>query len=88
LSISILSMVVIGGVGSTWGVLVAAIVLSLLPELFRPINDYKLALYGLLLLLVMRFAPGGLAGMVQQWRARRPRPAAGVEDGARAGARP
>ncbi|MEZ5657128.1 MAG: branched-chain amino acid ABC transporter permease [Burkholderiaceae bacterium] len=74
LSISILSMVVIGGVGSTWGVLVAAIVLSLLPEVFRPINDYKLAIYGLLLLLMMRFAPGGLASIVQRWRAVSPAP--------------
>ncbi|MEZ5649538.1 MAG: branched-chain amino acid ABC transporter permease [Burkholderiaceae bacterium] len=65
LSISILSMVVIGGVGSTWGVLVAAIVLSLLPELFRVVNDYKLAIYGLLLLLMMRFAPGGLASLLR-----------------------
>jgi branched-chain amino acid transport system permease protein len=66
LSISILSMVVVGGVGSTVGVLIAAIALSLLPELFRPINDYKLALYGLLLLAVMRFAPGGLSSLWQR----------------------
>ncbi|MGB7180764.1 MAG: branched-chain amino acid ABC transporter permease [Burkholderiaceae bacterium] len=65
LSISVLSMVVIGGVGSTLGVLTAAILLSLLPELFRPINDYKLVVYGLLLLGMMRFAPGGLAGLVR-----------------------
>lgn len=70
LSISILSMVVIGGVGSTFGVLIAAIVLSLLPELFRPINDYKLAIYGLLLLAVMRFSPEGLAGLFNRLRRR------------------
>jgi branched-chain amino acid transport system permease protein len=63
-SISILAMVIVGGIGSTWGVLVGAVLLTLLPELFRFINDYKLLIYGGLLLLVMRFAPGGLAGMV------------------------
>ncbi|MBM3599307.1 MAG: branched-chain amino acid ABC transporter permease [Alphaproteobacteria bacterium] len=61
-SISILAMVIVGGIGSTWGVLVGAVMLTLLPELFRFINDYKLLIYGSLLLLVMRFAPGGLAG--------------------------
>ncbi|MCP5265503.1 MAG: branched-chain amino acid ABC transporter permease [Burkholderiaceae bacterium] len=66
LSISALSMVVIGGVGSTFGVLIAAIALTLLPELFRVVNDYKLALYGALLLAVMRFAPDGLAGVTKR----------------------
>ena len=84
LSISILSMVVIGGVGSTWGVLIAAIVLSLLPELFRVVNDYKLAIYGLLLLLMMRFAPGGLASLVRaRPPAARPAPETAPDSGAR-----
>lgn len=72
LSIASLSIVAIGGVGSTWGVLFAAIVLTLLPELFRVVNDYKLILYGGALLLAMRFLPAGLAGLV---RARRVAPA-------------
>ena len=37
-----------------------------MPELFRFINDYKLLVYGALLLLVMRFSPGGLAGLLQR----------------------
>lgn len=67
-SISILAMVIIGGIGSIWGVLLSAVFLTLLPELFRFINDYKLLIYGALLLAVMRFAPDGLAGMVAAWR--------------------
>ncbi|MSP89775.1 MAG: branched-chain amino acid ABC transporter permease [Alphaproteobacteria bacterium] len=69
-SISILAMVIIGGIGSTWGVLAGAVILTLMPELFRFINDYKLLLYGGLLLLVMRFAPGGLAGGIAALTAR------------------
>jgi branched-chain amino acid transport system permease protein len=69
-SISILATVIIGGIGSTWGVLVSAVVLTLLPELFRFVNDYKLLIYGALLLLTMRFAPDGLAGLVAAWRRR------------------
>ena len=58
-----MAMVVIGGAGSTWGVVVATIVLTLLPEAFRFVSEYRLLIFGGLLVLVMRFAPGGLAGM-------------------------
>jgi branched-chain amino acid transport system permease protein len=64
LSVTIMAMVVIGGTGSTWGVVAAAVILTLLPEAFRFINDYRLLIYGGLLMLVMRFAPDGLAGIV------------------------
>lgn len=74
-SISILSMVIVGGVGSLWGVIVAAVFLTLLPEFSRVINDYKLFLYGALIVLTMRFAPDGLAGLVNLWRASRRRDA-------------
>jgi len=62
-SITILAMVVIGGIGSSFGVVAGAILLTLIPEMFRFINDYKLLVYGGLLLLVMRFSPEGLAGI-------------------------
>jgi branched-chain amino acid transport system permease protein len=62
-SISILSMVIVGGVGSLWGVVVAAVALTLLPEFSRVINDYKLLLYGALIIMTMRFAPDGLSGL-------------------------
>jgi branched-chain amino acid transport system permease protein len=58
-------MVVIGGTGSTLGVVAAAIILTLLPEMFRFINEYRLLIFGGLLVLVMRFAPGGLAGFAR-----------------------
>ena len=62
-SITVLSMVVVGGIGSVIGVTIAAAVLSVLPIWFQFIGDYKLLVYGGLLFLIMRFAPGGLAGM-------------------------
>jgi branched-chain amino acid transport system permease protein len=62
-SISILSMVAVGGIGSVYGVIVGAALLTLMPEFFRFISDYKLFVYGALLFAVMRFAPEGLAGM-------------------------
>ncbi|MCB2099370.1 MAG: branched-chain amino acid ABC transporter permease [Rhodobacterales bacterium] len=63
-SITVLSMVVIGGIGSVWGVIVAAAGLSVLPLWIQFIEDYKLLIYGGLLFAVMRFSPGGLAGAV------------------------
>ena len=65
-SVMILAMVVIGGMGSTWGVACAAIILTLLPEAIRFVNDYRLAVFGALLVLVMRLAPGGLAMSVRR----------------------
>jgi branched-chain amino acid transport system permease protein len=62
-SVTLMAMVVIGGTGSTLGVMAAAIVLTVLPEAFRFINDYRLLIFGGLLVLAMRFAPGGLAGL-------------------------
>ena len=64
-----LAMVVVGGVGSTLGVATGAVVLTLMPEVFRIINDYKLLVYGGLLLGVMMFSPQGLAGLLAQARA-------------------
>ena len=63
-SITVLSMVAVGGIGSVFGVIMATIILTLMPEFFRFISDYKLLVYGALLFSVMRFAPEGLAGFV------------------------
>jgi branched-chain amino acid transport system permease protein len=63
-SVMLMAMVVIGGIGSTSGVVVAAVGLTLLPEAIRFVNDYRLLVFGGLLVLVIRLAPGGLAAMV------------------------
>lgn len=67
-SITVLSMVVVGGIGSVAGVTVAAALLSILPEWFQFIGDYKLLVYGGLLFLMMRFSPGGMAALVRRMR--------------------
>lgn len=56
----LLSAVVLGGMGTVVGVLVGAIILKLLPEKLREVNDYRLLAFGLLLVLMMRFRPEGL----------------------------
>ncbi len=62
MSIVVLSMVVFGGIGTRWGPLLGALILGVLPELSRPIMEYRTFLYGLLLMFMMRFQPDGLLG--------------------------
>ena len=55
----LLAAVVLGGMGTVTGVLVGATILKLLPEKLREVNDYRLLMFGLLLVVMMRFRPGG-----------------------------
>ena len=59
-SIEIVVMVILGGMGNTIGVILAAILLTLLPELLRPIAEYRMIIYSLLLVLLMLLRPQGL----------------------------
>ena len=64
-SFTILSMVIVGGMGTLIGPAFGAILLTLLPELLRGIGDLRLVVYGVALTLVVLFMPGGL---VQAWK--------------------
>jgi branched-chain amino acid transport system permease protein len=61
-SITILCMLVFGGIGTNRGALLGAVVLGVAPEVFRFLADYRMLTYGTLLLLLMRFQPQGLLG--------------------------
>ena len=61
-SVEILIMVVLGGMGSITGSIVAAIVLTLLPELLRGFSEYRMLIYSVILICVMLFNPSGLLG--------------------------
>lgn len=61
-SIVVLSMVVVGGAGTLRGPIFGAIVLRVLPELLRGVQDYRFTIYGALLVLMMLFQPMGLLG--------------------------
>jgi branched-chain amino acid transport system permease protein len=64
-SIMILSMVVLGGIGSIAGSLIGAALLISLPELLRPLADYQDIFYGALLVCMMVFRPQGIMGRVK-----------------------
>jgi branched-chain amino acid transport system permease protein len=59
-SIELLTMVIIGGLGSIYGSFLGAAILTLLPEFFRTFQDYDIIVYGLTLVVITMFMPGGL----------------------------
>ena len=61
-SIELVAMVVLGGTGSLSGPLIAAAVLTALPEFLRPIAEYRLVLYSLILVVMMILRPQGPMG--------------------------
>ena len=75
-SIQVVSMVVIGGLGTLRGPIFGALLITSLPEILRFADDYRELVYGLLLVLMVRFMPQGLIGedspvwnfLVRIWR--------------------
>lgn len=61
-SIEIIVIVVLGGMGSMTGSIVAAIALTILPEALRSFSDYRMLAYSIALIVVMIFKPSGLFG--------------------------
>jgi branched-chain amino acid transport system permease protein len=55
-----LAAVVLGGMGTVLGVLVGATLLKLLPEKLRFVSDFRLMIFALLLIVMMRFRPEGM----------------------------
>ena len=61
-STELVSVVVFGGLGSMSGCLIGTTILTLVTELFRPISQYRMLIYGLVLVLVMVLRPEGIMG--------------------------
>ncbi|HIR18549.1 branched-chain amino acid ABC transporter permease [uncultured Cloacibacillus sp.] len=61
-STELVSIVVFGGLGSMSGCLLGTTILTLVTELFRPISQYRMLIYGLVLVLVMVLRPEGIMG--------------------------
>jgi len=59
-SIEIVVMVILGGMGNTVGVILAAILLTLLPEVLRSVAEYRMIMYSFLLIVLMIARPQGL----------------------------
>ncbi|SHJ10443.1 amino acid/amide ABC transporter membrane protein 2, HAAT family (TC 3.A.1.4.-) [Geosporobacter subterraneus DSM 17957] len=64
-SIQILSIVILGGMGSIPGTILGASILVTAPEMLRSLQDYRMVIYGLILILMMLIRPQGLLGGVR-----------------------
>jgi len=61
-STELVSTVVFGGLGSMSGCLIGTTILTLVTELFRPISQYRMLIYGLVLVIIMVVRPEGIMG--------------------------
>ncbi|MCS7260083.1 MAG: branched-chain amino acid ABC transporter permease [Anaerolineae bacterium] len=66
-TINLLAMIVIGGWGSFWGPIAGCAVLTVLPEVMRAVEQYRILLLGIVLALVAIFAPEGLFPLLLRW---------------------
>jgi branched-chain amino acid transport system permease protein len=60
ISINVLALIIVGGMGSLPGVVVGAVALVGLPELLREFGEYRYLFYGAVLIIMMRIKPEGL----------------------------
>jgi branched-chain amino acid transport system permease protein len=65
-SIELLTMVVIGGLGSIYGSFLGAAILTMLPEVLRVFQNFDIIIYGLMMILMTMFMPGGLISGIQK----------------------
>mgnify|MGYP001772632498 CR=1 FL=1 len=63
-SINILSMTIIGGFGTLVGPIMGAAVLTILQEVLRPYLEYRYLIYGALIVIVMKYFPSGIYGLI------------------------
>lgn len=72
LSVMVLAMVVLGGMGSIRGSIAGALILTILPEFLREFSVYRILIFGIALVAMMIFRPQGIIGSTQRGRELRP----------------
>jgi branched-chain amino acid transport system permease protein len=79
-SLQVVTMVLVGGIGSLWGSVWGALLLTLLPEALHAVKEYNVLVYGLILMGVLVFFPHGLlTGIAAYWRGKEKGVSAGME---------
>jgi branched-chain amino acid transport system permease protein len=59
-SVVVVTMVILGGMDNVFGVIVGAVLLTILPEKFRAFEDFRVLIYGIIIITMLRFRPQGL----------------------------
>jgi branched-chain amino acid transport system permease protein len=65
-SLQLVTMVLIGGMGSLWGSALGGVLLTILPEVLHIVKEYNVLVYGLVLMMVLIFCPQGLFPAIQE----------------------
>jgi branched-chain amino acid transport system permease protein len=60
LSVVVVTMVILGGIDNVFGVVFGAVLLTLLPEKFRIFEDFRMVMYGVIVIATLIFRPQGL----------------------------
>jgi branched-chain amino acid transport system permease protein len=67
-SLTVLCMLVVGGMGNLVGCTIGAVILGIAPEIFRFLGDYRILLYGLLITIMVIYKPSGIWGIDKRKR--------------------
>jgi len=59
-SLILVTIIILGGLGSIWGVILTAAIVIILPEKLQAIQEYRFLLYAIVVTFVLLFQPGGL----------------------------
>lgn len=61
-SVMIVAMLVLGGMGNIFGAILGAVVLTIVPEILQPLQQYRILLFGAVMVIMMIFRPQGILG--------------------------
>lgn len=67
MTVLLFTMLFVGGIGTTWGPVLGAVLISVLPEVLSGFKDYRELVYAVFLLAIILFAPRGLFSVVERW---------------------
>ncbi|MCW2306896.1 branched-chain amino acid ABC transporter permease [Rhodobium gokarnense] len=59
-SLQLIAIVILGGLGNLWGIIPATIIIMVAPEKFQEFGEYRILIFSLIIVLILRFSPSGL----------------------------
>jgi branched-chain amino acid transport system permease protein len=65
--VTVLLMVVLGGIGHVWGGIVGAIIVTIVYDLTRDYHEYQLLIFGFVIVLTVMFMPTGIGGLIDRY---------------------
>ena len=69
--VTLLLMVVVGGIGHIWGGVIGAIAVTIVNDLTQDYYQYRMALFGSIIVLTVMFMPRGIGGIIDDYLVRR-----------------